>query len=270
MDQENSSIVRYGDTQCLWIMFDSDVLMKLFKTGDSMSGDDKMVTEVLAAAPMPLAEVPAQSESVEEVLRDEPAINLASDHDEYPEMELDEEEEVYSKETKVEQEIKIKDGEEGKVKIKEGQPSVEVQDLRTKVLLLEELWKTERALREMTEERNILKAQVDRMRVKGNVSSKDVSKKKKDNKRKKNNDSDNNSENSHSKKKQACGKCGKNHSGECMWGKNVCYNCGQEGHLSPNCPKPKKGGCFACGGMGHRVKTCPKKKTDGGSGRKKD
>ncbi|XP_022889247.1 uncharacterized protein LOC111404713 [Olea europaea var. sylvestris] len=37
-------------------------------------------------------------------------------------------------------------------------------------------------------------------------------------------------------------KCNKAHGGECFFGKNVCYRCGQEGHFAPNCKAylPKK------------------------------
>lgn len=37
-----------------------------------------------------------------------------------------------------------------------------------------------------------------------------------------------------------CPKCKKNHTGECWRGKNVCYSCGDPGHMSYNCPKRKK------------------------------
>ena len=32
-----------------------------------------------------------------------------------------------------------------------------------------------------------------------------------------------------------CAKCGKNHKGECLWGKNVCYRCGKPSHHSRDC-----------------------------------
>ncbi|XP_022883225.1 uncharacterized protein LOC111399977 [Olea europaea var. sylvestris] len=32
-----------------------------------------------------------------------------------------------------------------------------------------------------------------------------------------------------------CPKCNKVHSGECLFGKNVCYRCGQEGNFAPDC-----------------------------------
>ncbi|XP_022860377.1 uncharacterized protein LOC111380932 [Olea europaea var. sylvestris] len=39
-----------------------------------------------------------------------------------------------------------------------------------------------------------------------------------------------------------CPKCNKGHRGECWFGKNVCYRCGQEGHFAPDCKAypPKK------------------------------
>uniref|UniRef100_A0A3P9NK14 Zinc finger CCHC domain-containing protein 7 n=1 Tax=Poecilia reticulata TaxID=8081 RepID=A0A3P9NK14_POERE len=44
-------------------------------------------------------------------------------------------------------------------------------------------------------------------------------------------------------------------------GKNVhCRNCNKKGHLSKNCPHPKKvTPCFLCGSMGHQAITCPNK-----------
>lgn len=43
--------------------------------------------------------------------------------------------------------------------------------------------------------------------------------------------------------------------------KNVqCRNCNKTGHLSKNCPEPKKvSACFLCGTHGHRVSECPNK-----------
>ena len=48
-----------------------------------------------------------------------------------------------------------------------------------------------------------------------------------------------------------------------MKGKRVCYNCGQEGHIAPNCPNPKKGACFTCGSKDHLARDCPKKGSGG-------
>ena len=68
------------------------------------------------------------------------------------------------------------------------------------------------------------------------------------------------------KKSEVCRNCGKNHSGVCLKGKNACYRCGQEGHIAPNCPTPRKSqGCFACGAADHQIKNCPKKGIDAGS-----
>ena len=33
-----------------------------------------------------------------------------------------------------------------------------------------------------------------------------------------------------------CEKCGGNHPGECKTGKNLCFNCGKEGHFAKRCP----------------------------------
>lgn len=40
-----------------------------------------------------------------------------------------------------------------------------------------------------------------------------------------------------------------------------CYNCSRFGHLSADCPQPKRapGSCFRCGSMGHRYSDCLKK-----------
>lgn len=68
------------------------------------------------------------------------------------------------------------------------------------------------------------------------------------------------------KKGEACANCGKKHQGVCLKGKGVCFNCGQEGHISPNCPSPKKiPGCFSCGSLEHQIRNCPKKNAERGS-----
>ena len=69
-------------------------------------------------------------------------------------------------------------------------------------------------------------------------------------------------------KRQAiqCKVCGKNHSGECLKGKFVCYKCGQAGHVAPNCPNPRtNSGCFVCGSAEHRARDCPQRKTETGN-----
>lgn len=41
-----------------------------------------------------------------------------------------------------------------------------------------------------------------------------------------------------------------------------CFNCGEFGHLSTKCPKPKRlhGSCLGCGQLGHKIYDCPEKK----------
>ncbi|XP_060182450.1 uncharacterized protein LOC132612133 [Lycium barbarum] len=37
-----------------------------------------------------------------------------------------------------------------------------------------------------------------------------------------------------------CGKCNKKHLGECLMGRNVCYGCGQRGHIQKDCPSARQ------------------------------
>lgn len=38
----------------------------------------------------------------------------------------------------------------------------------------------------------------------------------------------------------------------------ICWNCQGQGHLSRNCPKPRKLRCFKCGQLGVTIRNCPK------------
>ncbi|KAL6520008.1 hypothetical protein OROHE_017151 [Orobanche hederae] len=42
--------------------------------------------------------------------------------------------------------------------------------------------------------------------------------------------------------KPECSNCGKNHGGECLYGKGVCYRCKKPGHSASNCPLQKAQG----------------------------
>ncbi|XP_024964467.1 uncharacterized protein LOC112504752 [Cynara cardunculus var. scolymus] len=70
----------------------------------------------------------------------------------------------------------------------------------------------------------------------------------------------------------ACATCGRNHSGECRYGKGVCFTCEKPGHMSKECKARPI--CYSCGDPEHRQRECPKKNTEpqrllGGSSEKK-
>lgn len=57
-------------------------------------------------------------------------------------------------------------------------------------------------------------------------------------------------------------------------GQKGCFNCGESGHMSRECPKPRKQGggggggrsCYNCGDSGHMSRECPQPKKQGGGG----
>ena len=58
--------------------------------------------------------------------------------------------------------------------------------------------------------------------------------------------------------KVECRKCGKEHSGECRLGTNLCFRCGKAGHHYQKCPNTHR--CHNCGGRGHKARDCKKPK----------
>lgn len=58
--------------------------------------------------------------------------------------------------------------------------------------------------------------------------------------------------------KPTCPKCNKKLTGECMMGRNVCYKCGQPGHMMNNCPRNKT--CYNYDSAEHLANNCPKPK----------
>ena len=64
------------------------------------------------------------------------------------------------------------------------------------------------------------------------------------------------------KKIETCVNYGKAHLGVCLKGRRVCYRCGQNGHITPNCTK--KQGCYNCGAADHQFKKCKQKGNLGG------
>ena len=52
--------------------------------------------------------------------------------------------------------------------------------------------------------------------------------------------------------KLECAQCGKNHYGECRFGMDSCFKCGQPGHFSKECPRIVFGSGSGVGQTGQR------------------
>lgn len=83
---------------------------------------------------------------------DEPMVDLGNDYEEYPEMELSDEERVNSKEAQIELEVEsIEEELKSAAEAANEQLINEVQDLKHKVFLFEEIWERERLFNDQLE-----------------------------------------------------------------------------------------------------------------------
>ncbi|GMQ05766.1 hypothetical protein CsSME_00050657 [Camellia sinensis var. sinensis] len=69
-----------------------------------------------------------------------------------------------------------------------------------------------------------------------------------------------------------CKQCGRAHTGVCHVGTDLCFRCGQKGHLVKDCTVPKMTNlgdtraCFNCGQPGHLARDCTRTASSASTG----